>query len=579
MRRSNEGSGGEVEDLRPAIGPVGSRMSRTVAGFLRDGLNLPLPVLLASVISSLLGLALPLAMLQVYDRVLPNEATETLALLIAGLVVVFLLDAAFRILRGYLLGWYAMRETCRTHLKAVDRLLGASHEAIEKRPAAMWTDSFDALRQLGVFDSGQTRLLALDIPLAGIFLVMIGLVGGPLVLVPIVLIALTIAFGVHRARRLERALTRSSVQDNRKHDFLVECFSGIRTVKGLAMEPMMMRRFERLHAGTARATHDTILVGNQLQATGILFANLMMVAVVSAGALLVMNGRLSIGGLACCALLAGRLTQPALRGVGLLTEVQNVRLARDRAARFWTLPPHPKASELGGYSGAITIANCSVCHAGRERPVLKDVSLVIAAGDFVGITGEEGSGRTTFLRLIGGKDFPDSGRVVHSPANEREAGRGVAYVSDRSAIFRGSIMQNITMFRGGAAEEAARAAARLIGLEADVHRLPRGFETQIGHGAAHTLPPSLMQRILIARAIALRPAILLLDEASVLLDSDAETALMRGLLTMKGRVTIVLVSDRPSVLRLADRVFRLEAGRLVPLVADALSAPVPRAAE
>lgn len=546
---------------------------RNLHGFLdifKEGLRLPAPIMVASIVSSFLGLALPLAVLQIYDRILPNQSMETLTLLTLGLFAVFALDALLKIMRSYLLGWSVVHSGFNAQLTAITRLLQAPHSIVEKEPPAIWVDGMEAVREISAFEGGQSRLLMLDIPLASIFLIVLGLVGGSLIIVPILLIAGFGTLAVIHGSSLQQVLANRSEQDNRKHDFLVECLSGIHTLKGLAMEPMILRRFERLQKGSAVASYATILLGNNLQSLGILFSNLMMISVVSVGALLVMAGKLSIGGLACCSLLSGRLTNPVLRGIHMWTEFQNIKLAQERAGKLNDLEVSTNAeiSEGGELTGAIDLTNVGIQYSGLNKSeCLTGISLQVHPGEFVGIKGESGSGRSTLVKLITGELKPTAGSVsiggmATQPEYEHLRENGVAYISTSTAIFRGTILENITMFRTGAAVEAAQKAAKLIGLEAVIHNLPDGYDTPLAQGVAQELPSGILQRIIIARALARNPKILIFDEANSLLDFPSDSALRQGLLSLKGAMTAIIISNRPSFLAISDRVYALNKGTL-----------------
>lgn len=541
----------------------------------KEGLRLPMPIVVASVVSSFLGLALPLSVLQIYDRILPNQSIETLTLLTLGLFAAFALDAVLKVLRSYLLGWNAVRSGFDAQLTAVTRLLWAPHAQVEKEPPGIWVDGLEAVRELSAFEGGQSRLLTLDIPLAGIFLIVLGLVGGPLIVVPILLIALFGTIGAFHGKRLQKTLTDRADQDNRKHDFLVESLSGIHTLKGLAMEPMILRRFERLQKGSAIASYETILLGNKLQSMGIMFANLMMISVVSVGALFVMAGELSIGGLACCSLLSGRLTQPVLRGIGMWTEFQNIQLAQERADKFGKLDvDNSIKTGTEELTGSIELNDVGFEYSGaQQHSCLTNVSLQVLPGEFVGIKGEDGSGRSTLVKLITGELKPTSGAVViggleSSPDQENLQVKDVAYVSANTATFKGTILENITMFRTGAAVEVAQQAAKLIGLEEEIHRLPEGYDTPLAQGVAKTLSAGMMQRISIARALARNPKILIFDEANSMLDFQSDAALRKGLESLKGKMTAIIISNRPSFLSISDKSYSLQDNSLIELIPE-----------
>lgn len=539
--------------------------------------NLPPPVLIGSFFLNLLGLALPLAMLQIYDRILPNQSTETLLLLAIGLAVALLLEAALKVLRSYVMGWNAVLSGFHSERDAVIRLLKTRQDVVETEPPGTWIDAFDALAELHAFQGGHSRLILVDLPLAAIFLIVTAVVGGFLVLVPITMILGFGTLAALRGRALRTVLSHRSDQDNKRYDFLVECLMGIHTIKGLAMEPQMQRRFERLQKATAVASHRTILLGSKLQTLGNLFANLTMISVVTVGALMVMAGQLSIGALACCSLLSARLTQPVLRGIGIWTELQNVELAEQRALTFQELHvPVSAEAAVPEVHGAVSISKVSHWYASPANVRLVDISLEIAPGEFIGIRGEDGSGRSTLAALILGDAMPSRGTVRidgRDASGPDQVGlrRHIGYVPASPVAFEGTVLENITMFRTGDHVEAARRAARLIGLEDDIHHLPAGYDTPLGRGVTEALASGFLQRITIARALAMEPRILILDEANTLLDFRCDRLLREGLERLRGEVTTLLISNRPSLLALADRAFELRDFRLRAVTGDSVA--------
>lgn len=570
---ASEKTAGLASRLRKRLAGVFSPLSRSggLAPALKQSVQLSPRILTASFCLNLLGLALPLAILQVYDRILPNQSYGTLTLLTTGLMIAFVLEATLKIFRSYLLGWLAVHHGFRTQVNAVRRFLIAPRSETGRHPPMLWMDAFDALGELSAFEGSPSKLVLIDIPLTSIFLLFVALIGGPLVAIPIMLILIFGALTFLKGSKLQASLTNRSEQDNKQSDFLVESLSGIHTLKGLAIEPQILRRFERLQNASALASYETMLLGNQLQSFGVLFANVMMVSIVSVGALFVMAGKLSIGGLACCSLLSGRLTQPVLRGIGMWTEIQNMQLAQERAALFDDLSESaetPVAADTQ-IKGTVAFDRVSFGYAGNKEASIHDITLRINAGDFIGIRGEDGSGRSTFAGLARGALEPQQGTVSIDgmPATalrSHELKHDIAYVSANTGIFRGSILDNITMFRTGEAVEAARDAARLIGLEQDIDLLPDGYNTMLGQAGSESLSSGHLQRITIARALVTRPKILIFNEANSLMDLKSDELLRNGLMHLKGQMTAILISNRPSFLNIADRVFEIKCGTLKP---------------
>lgn len=531
--------------------------------------KLPKSVYVSSLFINMLGLALPLVILQVYDRILPNEATATLSLLILGLVVIMIIDTTMKIARAYMVGWVTAHHEFAVATEAISRLLNTPSSRIESEPPSAHIDRLNAIDAMRDFYGGQSRLLLLDLPFIVVFLGLMAFIGGYLVFVPIVLFCTLGVLSVSRGMALRKVLQTRAQHDERRYDFIIESLAGIQTIKTMAMEPQIQRRFERLQKIGATASHDTILLGNSAQIVGNLFSNLAMISVVTVGAYFVVHGSLTMGALAACTLLSGRTIQPVLKGLGLWTQVQSVSVARARITKLFELAPPPaeEVSKLDHIDGEITLSSVSFAYAPDAPLVLKDVDLVIKPGEMIGLCGGDGSGKSSIAKLIRGEYPPTSGAVMvdgYEPSGEWRSAleEWISYVPQNASIFQGTILENIAMFRSGDAIDAAREAAQLIGLEADIHRLPSGYDMRLNEGITEELPVGIIQRVIIARALARKSRILLFDEGNSALDGASDRLLREGLQKLKGQKTIILVSQRPSLLRIADRVLELADGRL-----------------
>ena len=529
---------------------------------------LPWAIYVSSFFINLLALALPLVILQVYDRILPNEATATLSLLAIGLCGVLVLDTAMKIARAHMVGWVTAHHEYRISMEAVTRILNARSVDLEAEAPSVHLDRLNALDAMREFYGGQSRLLLLDLPFVFIFLGLMAFIGGYIVIVPIVLFLLLGSISIKRGGVLRAVLQSRSQHDDRRYDFIIESLVGIETIKTMAMEPQILRRFERLQKIGANASHDTILLGNEVQIIGVLFSNLAMICVVTVGAFMVIHGQLTMGTLAACTLLSGRTIQPLLKGLGLWTQLQRLSVARDQITKLFAVDA---AATKGGETieqldGSIKISGVSFAYGPDTPLVLKNVSLDLEPGEIIGLRGGDGSGKSTVIKMIQGEVRPTTGDVRLGEYDPSRISRSsmhdwVAYVPKDTAIFRGTIMENITLFRGGEIIDCAREAAQAIGLESDIHRLPAGYDMMLSEGITEELPAGMMQRIVICRALARRPKILLFDEANTSLDARSDALLRQGLERLKGRTTVLLVSLRPSMLRIADRVYSLLDGQ------------------
>jgi len=532
------------------------------------------PAIVASLVVGALDLGVPLTVLQVYDRILPNRATNTLALLIVGLAVLLLVSAAIKIVRSIVLGWSAASFSHRAQVEAVTRFVNARSSELEEKTASIHITRLAALQALGDFFGGRARLLAIELPIAVAFLVVMALIGGPIVLAPILLIGLFVLLTLKSNTRLQSVVEDRAVQDSRKYDFVLEVLSGISTIKTHAMEPQILRRFERLQRQVGQQNFRAIELSNESQSRIGFYSTFSTVSVAVVGAVLAIYGALSVGGLAACILLTGQVIQPFLRGIGVWTDLQRVQHDHAEATKLFALPEVSPAPSLPrAIAGRIDVRGLCYRHSDMTTDLFADVSFTVDAREIVGLRGPDGSGRSTMMRILSGEIPPARGLVaidgedLFGPLHDALRAR-IAYVGASESLFRGTILENLTMFGRVADVEIALHAAHLIGLDTEIHLLPMGYETQLGSGIIHDLPASTVQRIALARALATEPSILVLDEANSMLDQTGEAALIKALDRLRGRLTVLVVSHRPSFLAAADRLLELSGGRVLEVARD-----------
>ncbi len=545
-----------------------------IKSMLRDAwsniVELPASVIVSSIVINVLGLALPLVVLQVYDRVLVNKAVDTLVWLMVGLSGVIILEVIIKILRCYLMSWSATQNAYLTDVTAVGRLLGAKAKDVEKESPSTWMDRLDALEQFNAFKSGQSRVALIDLPFMAVYLAIIFLVAGVLGLVVMAVVGAFAVFIACKSRALRNNLSERKDHDHRRYDFITETLSGIEAVKSMAMEPQMQRRLERLQKTSSLVMFRKNLLSNELSAATSLMTNIILIAVVTVGAVMVIAGGLTVGGLACSTMLTSRLIQPIVRGIGVCMELETSSVAKEQAGKLLELPnlAAPQPGGIGVVKGGISLRNVTFSFEGAERPLISVEALDIEPGETIGIKGQQSVGKSTFLRLICGDQLADLGEItidgldVNGPYGDalREH---ISYTCSYSETYEGTILQNITMFRTGPIVEKAKAAARLVGLEAKINRLPKGYDTQLGGSVTEAVPAGILQLVAIARTLASEPKILLFDEANSALDLRADKILQDGLSKLKGQLTQIIVTNRPSLLSIADRVFELRDGALV----------------
>lgn len=541
-------------------------------------------IILASAGINCLSLAFPLAILQIYDRIVPNAAHATLAALVTGVGIALLLEAVLTLARARLTARAGARFEHALGCAAAHRLLNADFAAFQRVGAGVHLDRLEALTQIRDFYAGQAALAVADLPFIAIFLGLIWWLAADLVWLPVAMIAAFAAAALLLGHVLRRRLEAVGSEDGRRYNFIVEVLQGLHSVKGLGLEQFMLRRYERLIEGCAGREYRVHALSGEAANLAITVAQFATVGIAAYGSTLVMANTLTIGGLAACTMLAGRALQPVQRSLAIWARVQSIHVAKRRMLELLALPPErpPALPPCIPGPGAIRLAGLGFRHGDREPEVLRGIDLSIAPGTTVGITGAAGGGKTTLLWLIMGLIRPTAGQVTIDGQDPRQVDPEtlrdvIAYVPQQAVLFEGTILENITMFRGGPMPDRARAAARRLGLDEIVGRLPQGYDTALGHSAIEALPHGFAQRIAIARALVDEPRILLLDAVDAALDSNGDAVLRRMIEEMRGRRTLVMVSRRPSLLRLADRVYELRDGRLAPAAPSAPSAAPPPA--
>lgn len=526
-------------------------------------------VILASLLINILALALPLALLQVYDRIIPSQGYATVTALTFGVLLALGYESALRLSRSYLMGKISQRFERAAGRAAISHLLATDLEAFEQVDNGTHMERVTALTHLRDYYSGQSILALYDLPFAFIYISIIYFLGGPLVWIPIALLAAYLLVALFIGLRLKTVVELQTHAENSRLGFLIGVIGGIHTVKAMAMENKLARRYERLQEERAGITLEVELKSSIMVDIGTALSQATTVLTVAIGAVLVIKGQLSTGALSACLLMAGRTLQPLQNAVGFWTRFQSIVTARQQLEALFDIRvpasnPNPEAPQV--LQGAISLRNMSFQFTGAPEPVLRNIDLEIASGEMVAFIGANGSGKTVLLSLLAGLLEPTEGSVQIDgwPLSEiepRVLKQQLAFLPQREYLFRGSILDNISLFRPELRDRAV-ALANAFGLAEKVSVLPMGYRTMVGDSAQEFLPRGVVQQIALVRALAVEPRILLFDEANTALDDRADSKLKQQLLRLKGNMTLVVVSHRPSVLWLADRVYRVDQGQL-----------------
>lgn len=534
-------------------------------------------LVLATVMINILSLALPVMTLQVYDRILPHPDSGTLPILASGVVVAIILEMFIRLARSYVVNWQgAVYEFAMTG-QALGKVLGADPGDMKTRGPGEHLHRLSAIARLREEHNGSRSVTVTDLAFIPLFIAFVIYIAGPLAVVPVTGLMIFCLMSLWYGQRLRYYLKARDKADDDRYNFLIETLEGFHTLKAMTLEKIFQRKYENLEEKSAANNFDTAQITAQSFNACATLSSVMVATIITLGALLVLHHEVTAGALVATLLLSGRMMQMMQRGLLLWIKRQDTLLARDKLCELFDTPDvrgygdnsHLPKNPVGGELSVNRLQH-SAASTGSGRLDISDFH--VSPGETVLLSGAAATGKSTLLMLLAG--------IIHDPASDiridgralssyepADLTRHIAYIGPDPVIFRGSIRHNITRFGHTDILQARRAAAQL-GIDKEIARLPMGFDTFLMGTSSDVLPPGLRQRIAIARILALRPGILLLDEAEAMLDRHGQRLLLRALAEIKNHISIIIVSDEPSLRSLATRHVVLQNGSLI-------SAPLP----
>ena len=534
--------------------------------------NMPIyrDVLLAAFFINVFALALPLFTMNVYDRVVPNYAVETLWMLAAGVIIVLIADISLRSMRGYFLDLASRRIDIKLSALIMERVLGIR---LEHRPQSVGSyavnlRSFETVRD---FITSASVTTIIDIPFALIFIAVIAWIAWP-VLIPL-LIGLTVVLGFAlsvqgKLKELAETTYRAGAMRN---STLIESLVGLETIKAMGAESRMQRRWEDTTAFLAHVGVQLRLLSSSAINVTQWSQQMVTMFVIVTGVYLITAGELSMGGLIACTMLSGRIMAPFGQLAGLITQYHNAEIALKSLDEVMAKPvERPDGAQFLSremFNGEIEFKNVSFAYPGAEMESLSGVSFKIKPGEHVAILGRVGSGKSTLEKLAMGLYQPTDGAIMIDGIDLRqldptELRSRVGYVPQDVTLFYGSLWDNLTLSDPQVADAALVRAVEIANLADYVNRHPQGFDMMVGE-RGDSLSGGQRKSVALARGVINEPPILLMDEPTGSMDHSTETAVKKHLQEfVKGRTWLV-VTHRNSLLEMVDRIIVIDNGRLV----------------
>ena len=539
-------------------------------GVFKKHKTLYVEVLIAAAMINFFALASSLFVMNVYDRVVPNNAIDTLWALAAGIMVVYFFDLLLRNLRAHFLDYAGRQADVKISGALFEQIMGMT---MKVRPASAGVlaanmKEFETLRD---FFTSATISALVDLPFVFLFIGIIALIGGPVAFVPLAGIPLIIGVGFLLQGPLQKIIKESLHESALKNALLFETITGLETIKVQAAEGHTQRNWEELTEKASRTSVRSRQIAAFAQHWALFVQQMISVWIVIVGVFLISDGSLSMGGLIACVILSGRAMAPLAQVAGLMTRLAQSRQAMEQLDDLMKKPVERPADKhfitLPHMEGRIEFRDVVFHYPGQTVPALNKLDFTIEPGERVGVIGAVGSGKTTIERLLLNLYEPDSGTVQIDGTDVRQIDpgdlrRNVGAVQQSPQLFFGSVRQNITMGHETAPDAAVLRAAEMSGVMEFLRDSSAGLDTQVGE-RGEALSGGQRQAVAIARALLYDPSVLVMDEPTASMDPASENRLKKRLETLcKGKTTII-ITHKGSMLSLVDKLILIDRGRLV----------------
>ena len=528
-------------------------------------------VLVASFFLQLFALVSPLFFQVVIDKVLVHQSLSTLDVLVIGLLAIALFETVLGILRTYLFAHTTNRIDVELGARLFRHLLALPMAYFQARRVGDSVARVRELENIRNFLTSSALTLVIDLFFAFVFLAVMFFYSPLLTAIVLGSFPFYIAISAGVTPLFRRRLDEKFQRGAENQAFLVESVTGIETLKAMAVEPQMQRRWEEQLAGYVAASFRVLSLGNTASQGVQLVSKVVTAGILYFGARLVIDGGLSVGELVAFNILAGRVSAPVLRLAQIWQDFHQARLSIQRLGDILNTTAEPTyaagRARLPAIRGGIRFDHVMFRYRIDGPQVLHDVSFDVPAGQTVGIVGPSGSGKSTFAKLVQRLYVPESGRVLVdgmdlAMADPAWLRRQIGVVLQENVLFNRSVRENIALADPAMPMERVVAAARLAGAHDFILELAEGYDTIIGERGS-TLSGGQRQRIAIARALVTDPRILIFDEATSALDYESERIIQQNMKEIaKGR-TVLVIAHRLSTVRTMDRIVTLERGRVV----------------
>lgn len=536
---------------------------------LRRFKKLTTHLLMMTFLINLIAMSVPLFIMMVYDKVIGAESVDALPMMVAGIALALTADVVLRYFRGRLMGTIAGRMDYLIGVETFKQILSLPPILTERSTMAAQLarlKQFDSVRD---FFTGTSASTMLDIPFIPLMIALIAFIAGWVALVPVVMLLLFLVFGLAWLPVSASRILRTSQARNDKQKMIIQSLAGRSEIKGGAAERSWLERYREYSAESATANYKAAVASSIINSVSQAGVALSSLAVLVIGTYSVMAGDMTVGALIATMVLIWRVLSPIQQSFLSFSRFKQVMGAVKQINQLMKLEGerNSRASSvmLSKLKGRVGIDRVSFRYSPNSDPALMGVSIVAEPGEMVAITGDTGSGKSTLVKLIAGMYKPQAGSLTLDDLdlrqlNAKDLRRAIAYVPQNAQLFHGTIAQNIRMNNVLATDEDLKGVARSVGILNDILALPKGFETPIGDELTRRLTPGFVHGISMARAFVCSAQIVILDEPGASLDREGDEKLVAQMRALKGKKTVIVVTHRPSHIRLANKAVVLDKG-------------------
>ena len=528
-------------------------------------------VIIAASLTNFLGLSSSIFIMVVYDRVVPNEAIESLIALTIGVLIAMSFEFLIKTLRALFVDRASKKADQRMSRLIFDKILNLRLDTGSKKSGALASvvREFDTLRE---FFTSATLIAVVDLPFVFFFIYVISLIAGPLALVALVAVPMVIFCGLIVQPFLAKLAAGSMQTNMSKQAVLVETLTGLETVQATGCGKLMRKRFSEASVAQSDFSLKSRMYSQFAINSSASIQQLAQVATIFFGVFLIQDGTITMGAMIAAVILGGRTLSPLSQLASAMSRANSARQAHRSLSQLMRDDPlFSKTDEVKlsrpNLEGAIELKNVSYSFPGSKTPIIRDLSLKIPAGQKVAILGKMGSGKTTFSRLLSGLIEPTEGAIMIDGVDIRQIDpsdmhRNVGVMLQKTWLFSGTVKENLQIGYYEYGDDHLLNIARISGVDDFVSQSQSGYDLMLGEGG-QGLSGGQLQSINLARAMLHDPNVLILDEPTSSMDSGTEKIVISRLKNWTKKRTLIIVTHRNSILELADRVLVIDDGSVL----------------